>query len=154
MIPTWYECSNLLVEIKHLYTLFKIGKSIGKLIGIDSEYDKTSNVKFLIDEEPNQKKIRRKKIITNRSIYEIELKKYEGEIKGIIKTNIEIDHNISTIEESFRNIRTKKREQKIKTNNKDKYKKIEKLDERKNIEQSTQTKNTPIVKKSKEQSQL
>ena len=55
MLPTWYECSNLSVEIKHIYTLFRIGKSISKLIGIDSEYDKTSNVKFLIDEEPNQK---------------------------------------------------------------------------------------------------
>ena len=84
MIPTWYECSNLPVEIKHLYTLFKIGKSIGKLIGIFLEYDKNSNVKYLINEEPNQKMIRRKKIITNRSIYETEFKKYEGEIKGII----------------------------------------------------------------------
>ena len=77
---------NVPVEIKNLYKLFKIGKSIGKLIGIDSEYGKTSNVKFLIDEEPNQKMIRRKEIITNRSIYEIEFKKYEGEINGIIKT--------------------------------------------------------------------
>ena len=101
-----------------------------------------------------KKVIRRKKIITNRSIYEIEFKKYEGEIKYIIKKNLEIDHNISTIEESFGNIRIKKREQKIKEINKDKNKKIEKLDERKNFEQSTQTENTSIVKKSIEESQL
>ena len=78
----------------------------------------------------------------------------KGKLMALLKPNLEIDHNISTIEESFRNIRIKKREQKIKAINKDKNKKIEKLDERKNFEQSTQIENTPIVKKSKEQSQL
>ena len=62
LIPTWYECRNLSIEIKHLYTLIRIGKSIDKLIGIDSEYDKTSNVKFLIDKDPDQKTLGKKRL--------------------------------------------------------------------------------------------
>lgn len=46
VIPTLYECSNLLVEIKHLYTLFRIGKSIGKRIGIDQSMTKVVMLNF------------------------------------------------------------------------------------------------------------
>ena len=58
LIPTWFDCKNLVVEIKHLNNLIKIRKSLGKLIDIDSDYGKNSNVKFLIDIELDQGKMR------------------------------------------------------------------------------------------------
>lgn len=57
LAPTWFECKKFPLEIKHLQTLVKIGKSLGKLLGIDSDYDQTSNIKFLIEIELDQGKI-------------------------------------------------------------------------------------------------
>lgn len=105
----------------------------------------------MIDIESDQK-ILRKFFITNRSIYEIEFTKCEGEIKGIIKPNLKIDHKISNIEELFSNIIIKeKKEQKIKQFNKIKNKKGEELTEKDSIKKNTQKIRTSLERKSIEQ---
>ena len=40
-------------KTKHLQTIVNIGKSLGNLLGIDSEYNQTRNIKFLIETGPD-----------------------------------------------------------------------------------------------------
>lgn len=44
-----------------------------------------------MDTELGQKELNTKKIIMNRSIYELTLTRFEGEIKGIVRSNLSCD---------------------------------------------------------------
>lgn len=100
-ISYWLEIKNLPPEIKHLKTLIKIGNLLGKLIGIESDYYKESNIKFLIETDSKPIKPVFKKLITNRSIYNLEFTIYEGESFGIIIPSTEIGFKATNIKETL-----------------------------------------------------
>lgn len=112
--PNWNEAkfkkTHIWLESKHLKTLIKIGNSIGCLKGIDSYYYKFGNIRILIEAENIQKGSIFKKLITNRSIYNLEFTMYEGDISRIIDPNLAIGFNATNITDTLSCINDKKGE--------------------------------------------
>ena len=93
----WLECKNFPPEIKYFKTLTKIGNFLGKLLGIESDYYKESNIKFLVESDSKPIKPLFKKLITNILIYNLEFSTCEGECFGIIILSIEVGFKATNI---------------------------------------------------------
>ena len=106
-IPIWFSINPLPPELKDIRIIKKIGKSLGKLIGMDNSFDRSNHIKLLIECDLKKTELRPLKVITNRSIYKIETKRYEGGITEIIKLDddreddFEMRHNSSDLTEVY-----------------------------------------------------
>ena len=67
-----------------------------ELIGLDISYFNSNNIKFLINLEIGIQELKPLKLITNRSIYDLNIIRYNGNIEGIDKTDIK--NNLDPLE--------------------------------------------------------
>ena len=72
------ECVNIPPELNENHILKRIGQYLGTLIGFELNKHKSHIIRFLI--KTNHNNSIKKKIITNRSIYNLTFTKYTGEI--------------------------------------------------------------------------
>lgn len=88
-LATWITIPSLPLELLHVEIIRNFGFFIGDLIGIDSSYNFCNNVKLLINFKTKNPELKPIKIISNRSIYNLNLYKCEDKISKIIRLNDE-----------------------------------------------------------------
>lgn len=83
--PIWFNIQSLLLELNQIEILKSIGSACGEFIGINASFQYYNNVKLLIKTKFNQFLHFHKKVITNKTTYDLNLHSFEGEISKIIK---------------------------------------------------------------------
>lgn len=58
LVAKWIECEKFPPKLNNIDIIKRIGQSLGKLIGIESNFKTSSKAKFLIILEPDQTKIK------------------------------------------------------------------------------------------------
>lgn len=89
VIPTWLFINPIPPELNQLGIIRRIGQPMGELIGLDASFERCNNLKLSIICKVNKMKLVPIKIITNRSIYNLDIQRYEGKITEIIRINDE-----------------------------------------------------------------
>ena len=80
------ESTEIPLELMEESTIKKIGNSLGIVLGFEDNLSKTNKIKVLVNTDQNVSVSR--KIITNRSIYNLTFKEYSGEILKILDSNM------------------------------------------------------------------
>lgn len=86
----WMESIEIRSELMEETTIKNIGNSLGTVIGFEDNFSRTNKIRVLV--ETNQNHPVNKKIITNKSIYNLTFKEYVGDINKIIDPNLSKSH--------------------------------------------------------------